>query len=235
MKGVRVIKSVMEGGGCVYTQTGSMSNIVIPEASLVREKHVVKSVEEGGGGVYTLTGSMSNTVISRVTVESKDNSMSKRVAEIESGNVSSSRSLEADPVNMESANPGVKMSEKLLSKPKYEIQTLPGGKFNLKLSNNSANNVIIIKKKTRFKHTSDVLGREIQPSRKVVRGENEIVKKFNNIPIVSTPTKRKPVFEMSATDASLLNVLDNARVILPGQHTSESPAKRVKWGQGGPE
>ena len=232
MKGVRVIKSVMEGGGCVFTQTGSMSNNVIPEASLVREKHVVKSVEEGGGGVYTLTGSMSNTVISRVHVGSKDNSMSKRVAEIESGNVSSSRSLEADPVNMESANPGVKMSEKLLSKPKYEIQTLPGGKFNLKLSNNSAN---IIKKKTRFKHTSDVLGREIQPSRKVVRGENEIVKKFNNIPIVSTPTKRKPVFEMSATDDSLLSILDNARVILPGQHTSESPAKRVKWGQGGPE
>jgi hypothetical protein len=32
---VQVIKSVMEGGVCVYAQTGSMSNIVRPETSLV--------------------------------------------------------------------------------------------------------------------------------------------------------------------------------------------------------
>ena len=186
----------------------SQSNTVIPEASLVREEHV--------------------------KVRSMSNSMSKRVVEIKSGISSSSRSLEADPINMESANPGVHKSEKLLTMPKYDIRTLPGGIFNLKLSSNSAN----IKKRSRSKHTSDISGREIQPSRTVVRGENENVKKlkkFNNIPMVSTPTKRKPVFEMSATDASLLNILDNARVILPGQHTSESPAKRVKWGQGGPE
>ena len=102
------------------------------------------------------------------------------------------------------------------------------------MSNNSAS---IIKKKTRVKHTSDSLGREVQSSRKVVRGENANtnIKKFNNIPIVSTPTKRKPVFEMSATDVSLQSILDNTCVILPGQHTSESPAKSVKWGQGGPE
>ena len=201
----------MEGGGCVNTQTGSVrvaasqSNTVIPEASLVREEHV--------------------------KVRSMSNSMSKRVVEIKSGISSSSRSLEADPINMESANPGVHKSEKLLTMPKYDIRTLPGGIFNLKLSSNSAN----IKKRSRSKHTSDISGREIQPSRTVVRGENENMRKFNNIPKVSMPTKRKQVFELSATDAKLQNILDNTHVILPVKHTSESPAKRIKWGQGGPE
>ena len=81
-------KSVMEGGGCVNTQTGSMSNIVRPDVSLVEKTGAKpqpqpvqravpqplqaavgglsskKPVGEGGGCVYTQTGSLSNIVTS---------------------------------------------------------------------------------------------------------------------------------------------------------------------------
>ena len=103
------------------------------------------------------------------------------------------------------------------------------------MSSKSANNIC------KKRHTSDALGKGsqnviIHHSRTVVHGEN-VRRKFNNIPVISTPTKRKQVLENSksdATDANLRNNSESKANILTGSHTSESPAKRVKWGQGGP-
>ena len=140
----------------------------------------------------------------------------------------------SDPVKKESACQGSNESEKLLRKPKFDIHTLPGGKFNLKLSSITAN--IICKKRS----TSDALGRGSQEiihhPRTVIRGENNIRRKFNNIPVISTPTKRKQILENSKSDESDAILRSNSNVkanIQTGSHTSESPAKRVKWGQGG--
>ena len=83
------------------------------------------------------------------------------------------------------------------------------------------------------KHTSDSFGRDQQPARRVFHGENmQRNKNFNNIPILSTPTKRKSGFDLNTGD-SLQCILDSTSVILPDQQMSESPAKRRKWGQGG--
>jgi hypothetical protein len=232
-----VPKASKEGGGCVNTQTGSVrvaasqSNIVRPEDSL-REAHGVLPQLIPGAVTQPIRGAMPQPVEPIVQVKSMGNIVSKRVLDSMSGTISSSRSLDvSDPVNKESAYQGVNKSEKMLRKPKFDVQTLPGGKFNLKLSSNSANN-------SKKRHTSDALGRGsqiIQHSRTVVHGES--VRKFNNIPVISTPTKRKQVLEIiksDATDAKLRNNSESTHIILTGSHTSESPAKRVKWGQGGP-
>ena len=101
---------------------------------------------------------------------------------------------------------------------KFEINTLPGGKFGLKVMKILARN-----ENENENNTSEFQGGVRKSARKMVRGKNS---NFNNIPILNTPTKRKiDVNEVSICPGSPC-------AILPGQQiSSESPAKRRKWGQ----
>ena len=229
------------GGGCVNTQTSpvrvaaSQSNIVRPEDSL-READGVLPQLIPGAETQPIRGAVPQPDEPVVQVKSMGNLVSKKVLDSMSGTSSSSSISQnvSDPVKKESACQGINKSEKLLRKPKFDVHTLPGGKFNLKLSSNSANNIC------KKRNTSDALGRGSQEiihhSRTVVHGEN-VRRKFNNIPVISTPTKRKQILEnikSDDTDAILRNNSESKTNIQTGSHTSESPAKRVKWGQGGP-
>ena len=111
--------------------------------------------------------------------------------------------------------------------PKFEINTLPGGKFGLKLTRPKPTMMKISARNVNESenYTSEFQGGVRRSARKLVRGENTI-SNFNNIPILNTPIKRKiDVNEVSICPGSPC-------ANLPGQQiTSESPAKRRKWGR----
>jgi hypothetical protein len=121
---------------------------------------------------------------------------------------------------------------KLKSRSKlFEINTLPGGKFGLLLKSSARS----IDKVTGNEHNSEILGGQKQfytSARKQFRGENDNNETFNNIPVIrNTPTKRK----MDFTVVNEVGVYSGSPCAnLPGQDngiSSESPAKRQKWGQ----
>ena len=241
-----VLKPGGEGGGCVRAQTGSMSNIVKDEASqgsknevsLVRGRvaslggdsdaslgatRLVKPVLEGGSCVHTQTGSMSNTVRNEV-----ENHVEKSNSEVESSTCKKV-DVEAEPNRvMEPAVPA--LIEKVKIKSKFEICTLPGGKFNLKLAKQpfAKHELSASFRQKRLEHNSDILVGRQYSARKVIRGENEGLQ-FNNIPVLNTPTKRKCEFSV----INPASIFDGTSASMPGQHISESPAKRRRWGQGG--
>ena len=110
---------------------------------------------------------------------------------------------------------------------KFEINTLPGGKFGLKLTRPKPTLMKISARNINESgnYTSEFQGGARKSARKLVRGENSI-SNFNNIPILNTPIKRKiDVNEVSICPGSPC-------ANLPGQQiSSESPAKRRKWGR----
>ena len=112
---------------------------------------------------------------------------------------------------------------KTVSKSKFEINTLPGGKFALKFS----------EPKPTFtedkEHNSELLEGKVinhtNSARKLVRGE----KRFNNIPILLTPTKQK-------LDFAVGGLVSNFSGSPCDKHSDQdtnlgSPAKRRKWAE----
>ena len=123
------------------------------------------------------------------------------------------------------------LKERMKTNSKFEINTLPGGKFGLKLARPKPTFMKSSARKytENEKHTSEFRGGDHNlntSARKMFRGENN--KTFNNIPILNTPTKRKMDFAV-VNEVSICP--GSPCAILPGQDNSESPAKRRKWGQ----
>ena len=76
------------------------------------------------------------------------------------------------------------------TKPKFDLEKLPGGKFNLKFSKKPQN---IENENTSVQGGTHKISNT--PARKQFHGEN-----FNRIPIVSTPTKRSRDIKSAVCD-----------------------------------
>ena len=56
------------------------------------------------------------------------------------------------------------------------------------------------------------------------------VNSFNKMSVLSTPKKGKSE-HCEVSVVNLASIFDSTSANHPGQHTSQSPAKRLKWGQ----
>ena len=135
----------------------------------------------------------------------------------------------------ESAVSTSKEREKLKSKSKmFEINTLPGGKFGLLLKS-SGRNIDVEKVTGNNEHNLEILvgQKKFNTARKQFRGESNNTQTFNNIPIIrNTPTKRKMNFTTVVKKVSVYSGSPCANLPDQGNEiSSESPAKRQKWGQ----
>ena len=158
---------------------------------------------------------MSNTVIDDASVVSCD---------VEPGIKKIIRSCGVKPSSVEPSVPARSGSNKRIevpnSTPTFDICTVQGGKFNLKLSKSSS--------KTISSDTEVGICVQRKSASKQFRGE----KCFNRIPIINTPTKRK--LESDTNVSKIARYFDSMPATSQGQHiSSESPAKRRKWGQVG--
>ena len=148
---------------------------------------------------------------------------------------------------IKSANPEVEVK----SKPKFKINNISGGKFSLKLSRRlvleevgggkSDIDIGVLKGK-RSEHTPDYYLQNKTRSKNFTqdkfRGENVGLKHFNNIPIFTTPTKRKleeGEKENGGTVKTLIDIFtESTNSSQPENDVSaESPAKRRRWGYRG--
>ena len=193
---------------------GSQSNTVTPEdgpgAHNVKDSLKTDAKQE--------TSNMSSSVDKSNSMKSSENSV---------------REEAKSTLKKEPAVSALKERKKIKIKinSKFEINTLPGGKFGLKFAKPKPT---FVKSSARNhteneKHTSEFQGGDQHlntSARKMFRGENN--KTFNNIPILNTPTKRKMDFAV-VNEVSICP--GSPCAILPGQDNSESPAKRRKWGQ----
>jgi hypothetical protein len=214
------IKPVNVGESSVNTHTGSVSvagsqsNTVTPEAGPGAHKWKDSLKTDASKQAKQETSNKSSSVDRSICVKSSENSVRE----------------EAKPIYKK--EPAVStLKERMKTNSKFEINTLPGGKFGLKLARPKPTFMKSSARKytENEKHTSEFRGGDHNlntSARKMFRGENN--KTFNNIPILNTPTKRKMDFAV-VNEVSICP--GSPCAILPGQDNSESPAKRRKWGQ----
>ena len=116
----------------------------------------------------------------------------------------------------------------------FEINTLPEGKFGLLLKS-SGRNIDVEKVTGNNEHNLEILvgQKKFNTARKQFRGESNNTQTFNNIPIIrNTPTKRKMNFTTVVKKVSVYSGSPCANLPDQGNEiSSESPAKRQKWGQ----
>ena len=179
----------------------------------------------GRSSVNTHTGSVgvagpqSNTVkyCKNVSVEVSGSMKKSSTA----SSILSARLVSQSIFKKESAVQASSKGVKVQAKSKFDLEKLPGGKFNLKFTKKPQNkeneNTSVQGGTLKFSNT---------PSRKQFRGEN-----FNRIPIVSTPTKRSRESKSAICD-EVSNCPGSLYATNFDQDTDfGSPAKRRKWGQ----
>ena len=142
-----------------------------------------------------------------------------------------------------SANPEVDV----MYKTKFKINNISGGKFDLKLSRNlvleneGGGKSEILRPKEKIGHTTDIYlvnktHSENFASNKFRGGKvGRNNKHFNNIPITTTPTKRKmEESEIGGAVKTLIDVFNRTSCSAqPECGTAGSPAKRRRWGHWG--
>ena len=188
-------KPVNVGESSVITHTGSVSvadsqsNTVPPKASL-KSSDARKPIKQVSSSKTDRSSTVDISNCVKSSSQNSENSVRK----------------EAKPVcNKEPAVSTSKEGVKVY--PKFEINTLPGGKFGLKLTRpkptmmkvSKISKISEISKISKISarnvnesenYTSEFQGGVRRSARKLVRGENSI-SNFNNIPILNTQIKRK--------------------------------------------